>query len=545
MRDVSEPRWVRIIALGSTLALASFGAVGLLLADFGVYKPVLVLVLGLAAFIALFGVARRVLDVEGEVSSTDRMCAIVAVALSAIDRDLERRQRGEARADRPRRRSLHERGEVDRDARHALPPPAGRTVRQQPDSHRDLDRHEAAGHHLEFDLSHMLSAVLAEAQNLGGNRLMFLAVPLLSGVALLAFYLLAARLLAKSIAALAATLSLALLMPQVAFSRDSTTEIPIQVLLFTAMWLLCDRRTLRNAGPAFATGLLLGLVQAMHVDGLAFLVGLPAVYAITWLHSNRARARQAEARHGLVARRRRRRHTFRRDRPRALGSLLPLDRERQRRATSPRSKCSPSSARSPLCSSYGGPICSRRSERVRLRIAEAAGAVVVVGAFAAWFLRPSFQHVHAGPNATVALVQRFNGLPIDATKRYSEYTMHWIAWYIGPITLTLAIVGFAGLVIFMLRGSLTLPTQIATFMLAPPALLYIWRPTITPDQIWAARRFPARGVPRRDPVDVRSALPAAARRRTPGSSPNGARSRSCSRSQRSCFPGSRSGTSRR
>jgi hypothetical protein len=39
------------------------------------------------------------------------------------------------------------------------------------------------------------------------------------------------------------------------------------------------------------------------------------------------------------------------------------------------------------------------------------------------------------------------------------------------------------------RGSLRLPTQIATYLLAPPALLYIWRPTITPDQIWAARRF--------------------------------------------------------
>ena len=68
--------------------------------------------------------------------------------------------------------------------------------------------------------------------------------------------------------------------------------------------------------------------------------------------------------------------------------------------------------------------------------------------------------------------------------------MRWISWYIGPITLThrdhrrrrrsrSALV----------RGSLRLPAQIATFILAPPALLYIWRPTITPDQIWAARRF--------------------------------------------------------
>ena len=102
------------------------------------------------------------------------------------------------------------------------------------------------GTHLEFQISHMLPAFLAEAQNIGGNRLMFLTVPILGGAALLAFYLLACRLLRQPVAALGATATLAFLMPQVSFSRDSTTEIPIQLLLFTALWLLCDRRTLRK-----------------------------------------------------------------------------------------------------------------------------------------------------------------------------------------------------------------------------------------------------------------------------------------------------------
>ena len=55
--------------------------------------------------------------------------------------------------------------------------------------------------------------------------------------------------------------------------------------------------------------------------------------------------------------------------------------------------------------------------------------------------------------------------------------------------MTLGIIGAAGLAIALVKGTLRLPTQIATLMFAPPALLYIWRPTITPDQIWAARRF--------------------------------------------------------
>ena len=114
---------------------------------------------------------------------------------------------------------------------------------------------------------------------------------------------------------------------------------------------------------------------------------------------------------------------------------------------------------------------------------------LVVG-FGAWFVRPLVQHVQAhGTNPTVEFVQRINRLPIDGTKRYAELSVRWISWYVGPITLTIAIVATAALAMALARGTARLPTQVATFLLAPPALLYIWRPTITPDQVWAARRF--------------------------------------------------------
>jgi hypothetical protein len=94
-----------------------------------------------------------------------------------------------------------------------------------------------------------------------------------------------------------------------------------------------------------------------------------------------------------------------------------------------------------------------------------------------------------GINPTVEFVQKINRLPIDGTKRYAELSVRWISWYVGPVTLTIAIMAAAAVAVVLVRGSSRLPTQIATFMLAPPALLYIWRPTITPDQVWAARRF--------------------------------------------------------
>jgi hypothetical protein len=89
----------------------------------------------------------------------------------------------------------------------------------------------------------------------------------------------------------------------------------------------------------------------------------------------------------------------------------------------------------------------------------------------------------------VAFVQRINGLHEDATRRYAEYSVRWMSWYAGPITVTLAILGAAGLSMLLVRGTLRLPVRVATFMFAPPALLYTLRPSITPDQIWAMRRF--------------------------------------------------------
>ncbi len=494
MRNASEPRWVRVIALGSTLVLAAFGAVGLLLADLGVYSLALVLVLGLPVFFVLFNWTRPVLQTDetaqdSEPSDAEHYSAIAAVVLSVVTAIWNLT-------------NASQHAQINRDGGLYLN--AGKwiashgTLNVQPFSgpfanpvglvatSTGMEQH---GTHLEFQISHMLPAFLAEAQNIGGNRLMFDTVPLLSGVALLAFYLLAARLLREPVAAFGATATLALLMPQVSFSRDSTTEIPIQVLLFTSLWLLCDRRTLRTPQPAFVAGLLLGLVQAMHVDGLVFLVGLPAVFAVTWLHSNTAARVQAKrgflwAVTGV-----------------AVGLLLgALDIYRWDRSYLSVVRGNVERLAAVEVVAIAAAIAFvmlvprthvfQTIRRRRGRVADAAGALVLILGFGAWFVRPLIQHVHAATvNPTVEVVQRLNHLAVDGTKRYAELSVRWISWYVGPITLTIGIIGAAALTVALVRGSLRLPTQIAAYMFAPPALLYIWRPTITPDQIWAARRF--------------------------------------------------------
>ncbi len=497
MRDVTEPRWVRVIALSCTLTLATFGAVGLVLADVGVYSLVLVLVIGLPAFTVLFRWIRPILQSDAnaadvELSRADRNSAIAAVMLSAIFaiwNGINASQH--VQINRDGGLYLNAGKWIARHGTLNLQPFTGpfASYAHSTTLIATSTGMKQQGSHVEFEISHMLPAVLAEAQNIGGDHLMFLTVPILSGVALLVFYLLAARLLRQPIAALAATVTLALLMPQVSFSRDSTTEIPIQVLLFSALWLLCDRRTLRRPRPAFVAGLLLGLVQAMHVDGLAFLVGLPAVFAIIWLHTNRAGRTRLKTGFLWAAA--------------GVGvglalSALDLLRWDHSYFSVVRANVERLAAVEILAivAAVGVILFVQRThffeviQRQRARAASAAGALVLIGGFGAWLVRPIIQDVHArGVNATVEFVQRINHLPIDGTKRYSQLSVRWISWYVGPITLTIAIIGAAALTFALVRGSLRLPSQIAAFLFAPPALLYIWRPTITPDQIWAARRF--------------------------------------------------------
>ena len=372
----------------------------------------------------------------------------------------------------------------------------------------------------------MLPAFLAEAQNIGGNRLMFLTVPILGGVALLAFYLLATRLLQHPLAALGATATLALLMPQVSFSRDSTTEIPIQLLLFTALWLLCDRRTLRRPRPAFVAGLLLGLVQAMHVDGLAFLVGLPAVFAITWLHTNRGRPRPLAARDRVGERRRRRSGSllgaldlFRWDR-----SYLSVVRGNVERLAAVEIVA--------IVAAVGVVVlvrraatCSTRSSGRGASTANVAGVLVLIGGFGAWFVRPHVQHVHAAaatrpsPSCSGSTTSPIDGHEalrralgaVDQLVRRADHADdrdHRRRRAHGRARARLAAAPDAD-------RDLHARTAGAALHLAPDDHT---RPDL------GGAPLPARGVPRGHPARVRGALRARARARSAGSSVSGARS---------------------
>jgi hypothetical protein len=118
--------------------------------------------------------------------------------------------------------------------------------------------------------------------------------------------------------------------------------------------------------------------------------------------------------------------------------------------------------------------------------------ISVVVLFAYWASRPlwliSRLMYKPAYQAAVASYQRAEGLAIDGARSYEEQTLYWTVWYFGLVLLLAAI---AGIVLAVRRGFLggnpTLFVLVGTTLVV--CLLYFDVVRITPDQIWAYRRF--------------------------------------------------------
>jgi len=490
--DDQDPQWIRVLVLAIAAAVAAFGGVALTLAVLGWYRLPLAVLGGSVLFVCLGAMARPLLPPRGEVTRAARIgAALAVVAVVAITVWNIANASEQVLIVRDGGTYLNAGKWIASHGTLEVKPFVG------PFNPRLLAASSAGmsrqGNHLDFTLEHMVPALLAVSQGIGGNRLMFATVPLLGGAALLAFYLFARRVLRYPIAALGATLCLGVLMPQVSFSRDSTTEVPMQVLLFVAAWLLCDARTLQHRNSAFLVGLFVGLLQAIHIDGLVFVVGLPFVGLVAWFRTDppqRKRVGIALAFAGLGV---------------AAGAMLSLL-DLVSRSPLYLHKLHADLEQLGLGAGLAIVVAvvlarvvrwwSRRPHEFLARLRRAvnpasfaAAGLIMIGGFAAWLGRPYLQTTRGPPNIVVKIVQTRTHLPVDPTRRYFEHSLEWASWYVGPITLSLAIIGAAYATRAFMRGTLREPSKVAGLLLGPAALLYLWKPSITPDQIWAARRF--------------------------------------------------------
>ena len=479
-----EPRWLRAVAFASATLVAALGAAGLLLADIGIYRLWAALALGLVGWLGLLALGRPLLVAPGGASRTATVVAALAVVfvicISAwhiantsqhvlIDRDPGAYVNGG--------RWIASHGNLTVNAR-VFPFAHEPTL-----TFASPAVYDRTGDKLTFQFAHLLPAVLAEAHGIGGDSLMFAMSGLLSGVALLAFFVVAWRFIGNPYGALGAVVAFAFLLPQVVFSRDMYSELPTQVLLFTALWILLDRANLFRPRVVLLAALLLGLIQAARIDALALLFGLPLVFAFTYL-SVRSPPRGAVTRSavacvaGLAP-------------GMALGFADLMVRSPQYVADLS------SNVKSLIAAALASVVISillvlsvsslrrhwaGRAAWSRMHIPEIVAGLVIAAGFGAWLVRPHVQRVRATASQWVAILQQAGNIAVDPTRAYYEHSMQWMSWYLGPAALAAAILGAALLVRSLLRGQ-HLGVLPLVALLGPASALYLWNASITPDHV--------------------------------------------------------------
>ena len=193
---------------------------------------------------------------------------------------------------------------------------------------------------------------------------------------------------------------------------------------------------------ALVAGLFLGALEATRIDAIVFLIGVPVICAVAWLRSRSGRAPTRSPLPaigafvaGLVP-------------GYALG-LVDLDApQREVLHRSSRTTCKLSLAirvrrpwrdRRVCCGGSCCPCIRRLPGRCCRRVA--AAGVVRLG-FAAWAVRPRLQHRarrrggRRRPPEGRARRRRRDTL-------YFERSLTWMSWYLGPLTLAVAIIGAA------------------------------------------------------------------------------------------------------
>ena len=435
------PSWFVVALVAALAALIGFGTIGLALAVAGAFVPLPTLALGLAATVALlvavapwrFAAAAtrrrrcrpsspscsRAVRPPSPSGITRSTCCSIAIPAATWSR----------------------RGGWRRTTTSSSTPGSARSRTPNGLQYASAAVFDRGDGHLYFQFSHLLPTLLAEARWLGGNRLMFFTPPILGGLGLLCFYALATRFVRPWIA-LAAMAALATDLVQMHFMRDSYSELPTQVVLLGGLWLL-TRGASRGRRSRASPGLLLGATVMARIDGPLYLVAVPFVVGTAVVAARRG---DPSGRAKLIAAAW---LTFGVAIAVAIGLVdVRLRSEKYLHDLGSRG-CSSTSGLGLAClvaigiAAWAPRLVTWPVRFARGRLAEAAGLVVGLGLFGAWFVRPHIQTTHDVAHPLIAALQRLDNKPIDATRRYYENSLVWHSWYLGPVALAAGIVGVA------------------------------------------------------------------------------------------------------
>jgi hypothetical protein len=339
---------------------------------------------------------------------------------------------------------------------------------------------------LEPQFLHLLPAVLAVGEWLGGPWLLLRTNSLLGGVALLAFFTFATRIMRPWLAWLA-TAALSLNLVQIHFARDAYAEILTQVFLFGGLWALHVAETgVPRPGRGLVAGLLLGATCMTRIDALLYLI--PLVLYLGWRAGNPQVSAPTSKMIGATT----------------LGLLVgPILGLADGWFRAGRYLLDLGNLVVPLVvvvlgsSVVAAGLAARRSRVLALRawlaerhpvLATAAAGLLLVVAALGYLLRPHLEQSSGSPIPLVGGLQAREGVEVDATRRYAEFSLRWLSWYLHPMVL---LGGILGTGVAVRRALLGRARYLAAFLgvFLVTSVVYLWRPSITPDHIWAMRRF--------------------------------------------------------
>ncbi|MFW7413679.1 hypothetical protein [Demequina sp. SO4-18] len=342
----------------------------------------------------------------------------------------------------------------------------------------------------------MLPATIAIGGWIAGDTGVLAANVVVGALGLLAVFAVARRFLGP-LAALAPAAALALTVAHIGLSRPAYTE-PLTLLLIVTGILWAWRGVEQRSIPLLAAGAIAsGATTFIRIDGAASAVGALAGVGVALALADADREwgrRAALVFTGLQA------------------TVLALGYVALERWSAEYLERLADEAYA-LLAAYGGVallgtawalLWSRRvrADRWLSSAADAVGrrgALVAGGLVAAGMVvlasRPLWTTVHRGTEAardqfTNGVVEGFQssqGLPIEPTRTYAESTVTWLSYYLTWPLIVLAFLGLAIATYRMVRRDGGWAVFLGAVM--APTLVYLWRPSIVPDQLWAIRRF--------------------------------------------------------
>lgn len=335
-----------------------------------------------------------------------------------------------------------------------------------------------------FQFQHAPAVILASGHWLGGDWLLFRIMAVVGGTGLLGLYLLGRQLAGQTLG----------LVPQIAaavhpaflyVAKDAYSEMLALVFVVSGamIWLSSDKPV--PPTRALAVGLTLGASSLARID--AWLVGIGFLAGLAYLLTTDTSTTRIP-RTGIVALLTGFLTTA------SLGLLDLLLR-------SPGYLADLSSSAIPMMVAFACiavltlalAFASRPTESaqnlIRRHIPRLSAGILAVGGLFGLLLRPHLLIVRADrPRGLIAGLQAREGVEVDAHRTYAEMSLEWFARYQGHIPVIFGILAIALVTYLILRRRGDSRTPVLLVLLAL-ATVYVWRPSITPDHLWAMRRF--------------------------------------------------------